>query len=306
MPSKTVLITGATGILGQALISTIPVGYRVIGASRNSMPRRVSNSVEYTCLDVADRGGIDRLLKLSSVDVVIHAAGEGSVDTVEKHPAAGRRSIVEGAVNVADAARRQGAQLVYISTNAVFSGQHAPYSESDATHPRNRYGLLKREAEEYCLVADPRWSVVRPILMYGWPPMHQRSNPVAFIITQLSEERRVKMVNDVWENPIFSLHCAEAIWRVVDLRVEGITHLAGATRVNRFELAVATARAFGLNEHLVEEVTSAAFRDLAPRPRDTSFALNKMTERLGLSPLTLSEGLSRMFQARTRLAPASP
>lgn len=294
MPSKRVLITGATGLLGHSLIDTLPRNIGATGASRGAQAHSVHDSLNYVSLDVTDAASVSRLFSNYSFDAVIHAASEGSVDKVEDDPIHGYESIVQGTANVALAAATQGAHLIYVSTNAVFSGNNAPYTETSETNPRNKYGQLKREAERICLKADARWSIVRPILLYGWPAQGQRSNPVASTIAQLSSGHEIRMVNDVWENPMNSHHCAESIWTIVQREVGGITHLAGATRVNRFELAMAAADSFGLNSNLIREVTSDAFPEIAPRPRDTTFVLDKMINQLDVKPLSLSEGLQRM------------
>ena len=76
--------------------------------------------------------------------------------------------------------------------------------------------------------------------------------------------------------------------------VPGVMHLAGQTRLNRYELAVTTAKVFRLNPDLIQEVDSSFFPTLAPRPRDTTFRVDRMIERLGMQPLSLNEGLKRM------------
>ncbi len=298
MHTRNILITGITGLLGQGLLGSIPVGDRVIGVSRGLTTGVVNDSLELVQTDVTDQDAIDRIFDRYEIDVVIHAAGEGSVDVVEKDPILGRLSIVQSAENLATISKKHNAQVIYISTNAVFSGNESPYAEASETRPLNLYGQLKKEAEIVFLESDDQCSVVRPILMYGWPLQGQRTNPVAFTISQLRANQEIMMVNDVWENPVYNIHCAEAIWQVVKKEVTGVIHIAGQTRLNRFALAVATAKAFHLDPHLIKEVDSSFFPALTPRPRDTTFRCDRMIEDLNMEPLSLDEGLKRMVESQ--------
>lgn len=130
--------------------------------------------------------------------------------------------------------------------------------------------------------------------MYYWLLHGQRTNPVAFTVSQLRAKQELMMVNDVWEKPLYNIYCAEAIWQVTKKEIPGVMHLAGQTRLNRYELAVATAKAFHLDPDLIKEVDSSFFPALTPRPRDTTFRIDRMIERLGMQPLSLNEGLKRM------------
>lgn len=291
-------MTGVTGLLGQALIGSVPTGDRVIGISRGVISEVVNDSLEFVQTDVTDQEAVNQIFDRFEIDVVIHAAGEGNVDAVERDPMIGRLSIVKGAENIVNASTKHDAQMIYISTNAVFSGNEAPYAEASETRPINLYGRLKKEAEMVFLESDGRCSVVRPILMYGWPLHGQRTNPVAFTVARLRAKQEIMMVNDVWENPLYNVHCAEAIWRVMKQKVAGVIHLAGQTRLNRYELAVATAKAFHLNPDFIKEVDSSFFPGITARPRDTTFRSDRMIECLEMHPLSLDEGLKRMVESQ--------
>jgi len=298
MLSRNILVTGVTGLLGQALISNVPAGDRVIGVSRGVASGISSDLLEFVQLDVTNQEAVHRLFDRFKIDVVVHAGGEGSVDAVERDPVRGRSSIVQGAMNLASMSKRYNSRVIYVSTNAVFAGTSAPYSETSEVSPLNLYGQLKREAEMVFLEADDRWSVVRPILMYGWPLQGQRSNPVAFTISKLRAKQEIMMVNDVWENPLYNVHCAQAIWRVMEREVPGVMHIAGKTKLNRYELAVATAKVFHLDTRLIKEVDSSFFPELTPRALDTTLRIDRMIDSLDMQPLSLNEGLKKMVESQ--------
>ncbi len=113
-----------------------------------------------------------------------------------------------------------------------------------------------------------------------------------FVIKKLRAGEPVQMVDDVFENPLYVDQRAATIWNIASDRHLGVFHLAGATRVKRFELAVATARPFDLDPSQISAIGSAAFPTIAPRPPDTSFVTNRMANVLGIAPLSLAGGLA--------------
>jgi dTDP-4-dehydrorhamnose reductase len=299
--AKTVLVTGGTGLLGKGLEETMPPGWRVV--SLHQRDYKVENSKSrHLILDIRDKRAVDKLFEKNRFDAVVHAAGIASVDYVEKHYAESLESNIVGTLNVTSACRRAGTHLTYVSTNAVFDGKKAPYRETDEVHPINKYGGLKVECERLVRETLAHWTIVRPILMYGWNHMVTRPNPATWIHEKLLKGETVSMVNDVWENPLYNVSCGRALWAVVHKRPEGIFHLAGKDSVNRYQFAKEVARTFGLDASLVKAVTSKAFPGIAARPKNTTFVTTRMERELGVKPLTVREGLAEMKAAMSARA----
>ncbi|MBZ5557447.1 MAG: SDR family oxidoreductase [Acidobacteriia bacterium] len=297
MSGLRVLITGGTGLLGHALLQGAPQSCETLATAFRSAPA-VEWRARFRPLDVRDARAVDALIADYRPGVVIHAASVGSVDQAEREPDAVRRTNVDGLAAVGRACARAGARLVFISSNAVFDGTHPPYDEQAPRHAVNQYGRLKIEAEEWLEASGLPHAIVRPILMYGWPPAGGRSNVVTRWLADFEAGRPAEVAQDIRSMPLLASNCADAIWAVVRLDRRGIYHVAGADRVTLVEFARETARVFGCSEDLVVPVPSARFTSLAPRPADTSFVLTKMERDLGVRPLGVHEGLVAMRLAR--------
>lgn len=294
-----VLITGGTGLVGGALIATAGAEHRLTVLHKRDYPLRIAG-VEGLVADVRNREQLTDLFNRCEFDAVIHAAGIANVDYVERHFNEGWESNVIGTENVVDLALKKDVKLVYLSSNAVFDGKVGLYREKDVTNPVNQYGRIKVECEKLVSRLCPEAAIVRPILMYGWPPPQARANPVIWLIDRLKKGEKTPLVTDVYENPLWAHHCAEVIWRIIGLGKSGIFHVAGQDVVNRYEFGRLTAEVFGLDASLLQPVGSTYFPAIAPRPKNTSFLTERMQAELGMVPVTLSNGLQRMRrQAQT-------
>jgi dTDP-4-dehydrorhamnose reductase len=293
MSLRSVLVTGGTGLLGKGFEETAPKGVSIVSVHLRDykVPR---GRATHLSLDLRDKRAVERLFARRRFDAVIHAAGIASVDYVERHYAESLESNIVSTLNVTAACRTRGIHLVYISTNAVFDGTKAPYRETDAVNPVNKYGRLKVECERLVQDTLESWTIVRPILMYGWNRAATRPNPATWIYEKLLKGEAVELVDDVRENPLYNLQCGRALWAALRKKPKGLVHLAGKGAVNRWQFGLKVAEVFGLDASLVKRVDSSRFPSIAARPPDTTFVTTRMERELGVAPMTLEEGLRDM------------
>jgi len=293
---KRILITGTAGLLGKALLETIPQGIEVFRTYFSTVPLPLPEA--YRLMDVRDGAQIAQAFAWAAPDVVIHAAALGSVDYCEHHRQEAWEVNVEGTQNVGLMCQQYRTKMIYISSNAVFDGENPFYAEEAPTNPVNSYGQLKVEAERWLRTNEVEHAIVRPILMYGWHNPGERGNWVTTWIREMGQGKSVKVVDDVYSKPLFAKSCAEAIWAVILRDRSGTYHVAGANCLTLYDFALKTAKVFGLDETLIKPVASSFFPRMTTRPRDTSFDTTKMECELGVKPLTVLEGLTRMRDER--------
>jgi nucleoside-diphosphate-sugar epimerase len=166
-----VLVTGANGFIGQAVIKRLRRdGYAVRAAIRHN-PDMLPPDVEPTAGDLhPDRDWSD---SLHDVDVVIHLAArvhvmqDTAADPLEEY----RRVNVDGTVNLASSAAAAGVRrFVYVSTLKV-NGEAGRFTEHDQPAPAGPYAQSKYAAEVALrrIASEHRLEVViiRPPLVYG-------------------------------------------------------------------------------------------------------------------------------------------
>ncbi|MCX5677949.1 MAG: SDR family oxidoreductase [Candidatus Omnitrophica bacterium] len=293
-----ILITGATGLLGRALIDTKKPSHKVAGVYLGKYGMANGPDITYYPADVQDRGALEAVFLAKKIDAVIHTAGAADVDFCERHYDLAYRSNVLGTKNIVELCEKAKAKLVYISTNAVFDGEHAPYGENDKVNPINKYGAMKLDCEIMVKKALEDNIIVRPILMYGWNHEGERKNLVTALIDSLGSGKDVNMVVDVYDNPLCAYNCAEAIWSLLEMDKKGTYHIAGRDIVSRYDYALLIADVFGLDARLIKPVDSSFFPNIAPRPKNTSYRTEKIESEIGFVSLGLREGLLSMKAMR--------
>lgn len=287
-----VLFTGATGLLGKYFFLQKPSNFDLYGTYIKNL--KVDNANLFT-LDVSSEDDVNALFEKIMPDFVVHAAALGNVDYCETHRDEARNVNVIGTQNVLNASKKINAKLIFTSSNAVYDGENPPYSEEAPEHPLDYYGKTKLEGEDLVRKSEVPYVILRLMTMYGWPPEGGRSNPVSWVINELRNKKEVNIVNDIFNNHLFAGQAAEVIWKLIENDKFNKTYnLAGGEVVSRLDLALETAQVFNLDKSLINSVSSDFFKNIVPRPKNTSFDISKIEEELGVRLYTVREGLLKM------------
>src|SRR5438105_448911 len=114
-----VIITGAKGLLGQAMAQQANAGWDVL-------------ALDHQQLDITDEGGIARVCNNFSPNLIINCAAIARVDFCETARELAWAVNCEAARKLAKAAHKSGAAILHISTDYVFDGaKRAPYTFLD-------------------------------------------------------------------------------------------------------------------------------------------------------------------------------
>lgn len=292
-----ILITGGSGLLGKSLLETAPKEYILSLTYNKNWPLDTKQAIWYH-LDVRNRADIFELFELVKPNVVIHCASIGSVDFTENNYQPVRDVNVGGLGHIIDACNGYKSKLIYISTNAVFSGKHPPYCEESPLEPVNSYGVIKREAERLVRDTANKWLIIRPFMLYGWPYSGGRTNWAVKIINALSQEDKQKLVNDVIWMPTYAPDCAEVIWHLASKEIDKeIFNVASPERVTLYEFGLQVCDVFDLDKDLLEPVDTDYFRSIAKRPVDTTYDLIKLAQ-YGFMLSDVRTGLLKMREAQ--------
>jgi dTDP-4-dehydrorhamnose reductase len=305
MPRGKVLITGGTGLLALNWACAIRDSRDVVLGTHIRRARLAGTSA--APLPLEDPVKLRETLERLAPDVVVHTAGITSVDECERDPERARHVYADLTHNIGTAAARIGARFIHISTDHLFAGTHALYSEEEPPEPVNAYARAKLLAEEALAAACPAALVVRTNF-FGWGHRYRRSFS-DWVYYGLTEGRELTMFDDVYITPILADRLAACAHRLLDLGASGIYNVVGDERISKYGFGIALARTFGLPEELIRRGKIAASQFSAKRPPDMSLDNTKARERLGTALGTVAEHLSLLKQQehagrRTELAAA--
>ena len=158
-----VLVTGAAGFIGMHVTQLLLArGDSVVGLDnlndyydpqlkRDRLARLTPHpNFSFTLLDVADRGGMEKLFATGKFDRVVHLAAQAGVRYSLVNPQAYIDSNVVGFTNVLEGCRQAKVQhLTYASSSSVYGGNTAmPFSEHhNIDHPVSMYAATKKANE---------------------------------------------------------------------------------------------------------------------------------------------------------------
>jgi dTDP-4-dehydrorhamnose reductase len=241
------IITGADGQLGQAL-------YKVL-SERGFDILDIPN---YPDFDIADHAAVPMLAEMYP-ELVIHCGAMTNVDACAKDPDEAFRVNAFGTQNVAHACLRCNAEMVYISTNEVFSGQSdRPYTEIDPPQPINPYGSSKRAGEQMAAKYLPTGLyIVRTAWLYGGGNMFPEK-----IIAAADKNGQLSVVTDEISNPTYAADLAKAVVQLAQTREYGTYHFVNAGYCSRYDYAKEILRLSGRENVPIQPITLADY----PRP----------------------------------------
>ena len=239
-----VLITGAAGQVGRALLAAVPDDFEAIACT-------------HADLDIGAGEAVRSCIGRHRPAAIINAAAYTAVDKAESEPQAAQRINAEGPGHLAAAARECGARLLHISTDFVFDGESSvPYRPDSATHPLSVYGRSKRDGEQAVLAALPECAT---IVRTAWVYAASGANFVRTMLRVMRANGAARVVADQVGTPTAASSLAETLWRIVaQPEIRGIHHWTDAGVASWYDFAVAIAEEGGELGLLPPEITVTA------------------------------------------------
>lgn len=285
------LITGASGLLGSKLCElAIRKNHEVFSVYNQHKPLHGT----IVQLDVSDKITVEEKFEKIRPEAVVHAAALTNVDRCEVEKELAWSTNVEGTGNIARSCKKHSVFLIYVSTDYVFDGEKGTYKETDKPFPINYYGLTKLKGEECVKHSIDRYCIARPSVIYGSTPARGKINFALWLLDKLKRKEKAKIVTDQWNSPTLNTNLANMILEVIERKLTGTFHLAGATRLSRYEFAGLLADNFALDTDLIVRASSKEISWIAKRPKDSSINVDKACQTLKNKPLEIREALRKM------------
>lgn len=249
-----ILVTGATGMLGQDLCPVLEdEGHNVIETATHN-------------LDITNFEKVFAFVEAEKPDFIVHCAGVVDPDKIEENPERAFLVNETGTKNLANAAAKADIPILYISTDYVFDGtKSGKYLPTDKPNPINQYGLSKLKGEDAVKSICKKYYIVRTGILYG----HHGNNFIETIIEQSKTAAGIKVISDQKGSPTWTLDLSEAIAELITSEEDwGIYHIAATGGCTRYELAKEVFKILGIETKLIP-ITLEQANKPAKRPKNT-------------------------------------
>ena len=265
--TQTTLLLGATGFFGPALCEAFGLSGAVATHFRHAGTGTFYFDTRST--PVADL--VSRLPSKPTAAVIV--LGITNIDACARDPAGTAETNVKGIIRVIDELRALGIAPVFASSDGVFDGSRALWTEEDDAQPILEYGRQKLAVEHYLSSLSPPWLIVRlPKLLA------QDVNPRCMLsgwIEALGRPEKILCAADQYFTPAACSDVAQAIAMLVVKEAQGFFHLGGPERLSRWALLGAALDEYRKFASPHAEIVECSLRDIPvfeARPLDTSLS----------------------------------
>lgn len=280
--SKNVLVTGASGFVGKALIKELTSeGYSVTGF--NSSDGDIA-SVKFPDIPF---------------DAVFHLAGRSFVPDSWKEPEEFRRVNVEGTRNVLEYCKARGLPLYFMSSYVYGKPQKLPISEKHALSGFNPYAQSKIEAEQVCNEYAETHKIpvciMRPFNIYG--PGQPSHFLIPHIINQVLDSN-VKVIEVMDLRPkrdfVYLKDLIQAMTGLLRNNCTGVYNIGAGYSVSVSELIEVAQKVAGTAKEVISKE-----QERPQEVMDVIADISKIKQATGWTPQTgLEQGLREIISLK--------
>ena len=241
-------------------------------------------------VDISDYKALEKFGKDKKIKWVINCAGYTKVDKAEEEIDEAFRINKDGVRNIALFSNKRQIRLIHISSDYVFDGRQertVTYSEDDKMNPINIYGKSKLAGEKEIKNILEKYFIIRTAWLYG---LHG-NNFVYTMLRLFKEKDLIKVVEDQWGSPTYTVDLAGAILKIIENNSVsyGIYHFTNEGMTNWYGFArtiYKKAKRLGLIEYSkkveIQPIKTEDYLTAARRPRYSVLSKEKIKREFNL------------------------
>jgi len=251
-------------------------------------------------VDISDYKALEKFGKDRKIKWIINCTAYTKVDKAEEEIDEAFRINKDGVRNIALFSAKKQIRLIHISTDYVFDGWQeegaVAYREDDKTNPINIYGKSKLAGEQEIKKILNEYFIIRTAWLYGL----QGNNFVYTMLRLFKERDMVRVVEDQWGSPTYTVDLARAILKIIedDSISYGIYHFTNEGVINWYEFArtiYKKVKRLGLIEDNkkveIQPIKSSDYPTVAMRPKYSILSKEKIKREFNLKIKDWDEAL---------------
>lgn len=290
------LITGAGGFVGGALVRNAPEEWEIHACTRGS-PLWHRDKLTWHCFDLSKKAILEETLESIHPHVIIHAAAAADIDWCEANPREAEQVNVEVTHRIASFCKKYGTRLIFLSTDNVFNGVRGMYSETDIPDPVNHYGRTKVMAENVVMENVPSFVVARVALVIGFPLLGIGRSSMSRALAMFKQGKSLGVPTNEVRTPIDVVTLSKALLELAGHSFCGLLHLSGNDRLVRYDMMRRLAERLGFSPNVVYPNDPTGLPGRANRPLDVSLNNSLAQSLLSTRMLGFDDALETIVKA---------
>ena len=272
------LVTGSAGLIGHQVVKDLSETHEVFSCYNKSKPEH-GNIIK---MDLLNHEMISNVMSEKKPDVVIHLGAMTAVDLCDTQQDNALKINSQATEILAKECSKINSFMVYVSTDYVFNGNSGLYKENDATNPLGFYGKSKLLGEKSIQNFSSNWCIARTSTPFGLHPT-KKSFPI-WVIENLQKQKQIDVLTDQFTSPTYVPSLSRMLIEISERHLTGIIHVAGASKISRYEMASLVSDKLGLDGKLLREISINDIKWEAQRPKDSSLNVSKAISTLNQKP----------------------
>ena len=279
-------MTGSAGLVGRQVVKDLSKSNQVFSCYNESKPEN-GDSVK---MDLKNYEMVSSVLTEIKPDVVIHLGAMTGVDLCEKEKTFASEINTKATEIIAKECSKLNSFLVYVSTDYVFDGNFGMYKEDDVANPLGFYGKSKLEGEKAVQNFSTNWCIARTSTPFGLHPT-KKSFPM-WVIENLQKQKQIDVLIDQFTSPTYIPNLSRMLIEISERRITGIIHVAGASKISRYQMASMVSDKLNLDGTLLKQISIDKMKWVAQRPKDSSLDVSRASSILKEKPQKIDQSLN--------------
>ena len=290
MEIKKILVTGSAGLIGTQIVKDLLDNHKQVYSCYNKTKPELGI---ITHLDLTKKDDIVNTMNRIKPDVVIHLGAMTDVELCETETELAKKINTDATEILALESEKHNTFFVYMSTDYVFDGKVGMKKENDKTNPINFYGKSKLDGERVFKKITTPNIIVRTSTPFG---IHSKkmSFPI-WVKKNLELEKEISVVVNQYTSPSYVPNISKMIIEIMERKITGIIHLAGATKISRYDFAVQISKIINVNKQFLKLTKMDQMDWKAQRPADSSLSVSKANKILKNKPEKIEDSLKLLF-----------
>ncbi|MBT7253217.1 MAG: dTDP-4-dehydrorhamnose reductase [Candidatus Nitrosopelagicus sp.] len=280
------LVTGSAGLIGSQVVQDLTKQNHTVYSCYHDV---IPECGIITKLDLTNPDDIKKTVNEISPDVIIHLAAMTGVDLCETEQDLAMTINAKATKILAEQAAKNNCFFVYVSTDYVFDGKIGMKKENDSPNPLGFYGKSKLAGELSLNNLASGWCIARTSTPFG-NHSTKKSFPL-WVKENLESKKEIPVLTDQFTSPTYVPNLSKMLIEVTSKQISGIIHLAGATRISRYDLAQLVAEKLHLEKKLLSPTKIDNMNWKAQRPMDSSLDVSYAAEILDEKPQEIQQSL---------------